>query len=143
MRQLFTSPRLENVEAVARLLNDAGIQTWISQARSYKGNRRGTFSYKESGHGSQPGVWIVKAEDLTRARALLIQAGLIESTRRDSFLPTPPSTAGGNEPLRRAHRVRLAVLMVLAMAVIATLVRTCGATREDRSHIVPVYTSPP
>ena len=31
MRQLFTSPRLENVEAVAKLLNEAGIETWISE----------------------------------------------------------------------------------------------------------------
>ena len=144
MRQLFTSPRLENVEAVAKLLNEAGIETWISESRSYKGNRRGNFSYQDSTRNAQPGVWIVKAEDLTRARALLIKAGLIESTRPDSYLPAPPaSSAGGNEPLRRAHRLRLAVLMVLAVAVILTLVKTCGGTREDRSHIVPVYTSPP
>jgi hypothetical protein len=144
VRQLFTSPRLENVEAVAKLLNEAGIETWISESRSYKGKRRGAFSYQDGGRGSQPGVWIVKANDLTRARALLIEAGLIESTRPDSYLPAPPpSSASGNEPLRRAHRIRLGVLMVLAVAVILTLVRTCGATREDRSHIVPVYTSPP
>ncbi|MCI1710225.1 MAG: pathogenicity-like protein [Chiayiivirga sp.] len=144
MRQLFSSPRLENVEAVARLLNEAGIDTWVSESRSYKGNRRGTFSYKDSDRASPPGVWIVKAEDVTRARALLIEAGLIESTRPDSYLPAPPpSSASDNEPLRRAHRIRLGVLMVLAVAVILTLVRTCGSVREDRSHIVPVYTSPP
>ena len=146
MRQLFTSPRLENVEAVARLLNEAGIETYVNDARSYKGSRRRSFSYKESPYGdSQPGVWIVKADDVTRARALLIEAGLIESTRPDSYLPkAPPSTASSNEPLRRAHRLRLGLLMVLACAVILTLVRACGAQpEEDRSHIVPVYTSPP
>ena len=145
MRQLFTSPRLENVESVAKLLNDAGIDTWISGSRSYKGNRRGTFSYQDSTRGAQPGVWIVRADDVTRARAILIEAGLIESTRPDSYLPAPPpSTTSGNEPLRRAHRFRLGVLLVLTVAVILTLVKTCGANREeDRSHIVPVYTSPP
>jgi hypothetical protein len=148
MRQLFTSQRLENVEAVAKLLNEAGIETWVSEARSYKGNRRRTFSYKEHDRpGSQPGVWIVKADDVTRARSLLIEAGLLESTKPDSYLPAPPpSQAGGNDPLRRAHRVRLVLLMVLACAVILTLARTCApqkAPPEDRSHIVPVYTSPP
>jgi hypothetical protein len=146
MRQLFTSPRLENVEAVAKLLNDAGIETWINDGRSYKGNRRRSFSYKDAEFGgNQPGVWIVRADDVTRARALLIEAGLIESTRPDSYLPTaPPSRASGNEPLRRAHRIRLGVLMLLAVAVILTLVRACGRPpEEDRSHIVPVYTSPP
>ena len=146
MRQLFSSPRLENVEAVAKLLNEAGIDTWINDGRSYKGNRRRSFSFRDSdgGSGNQPGVWIVHANDVTRARALLIEAGLIESTRPDSYLPpTPRPSSGGNEPLRRAHRIRLGVLMVLAVAVILTLVRTCATPREDRSHIVPVYTSPP
>jgi hypothetical protein len=148
MRQLFTSPRLENVEAVAKMLNDAGIETWISEGRSYKGSRRREFSYKESAmQGTQPGVWIVKADDVTRARALLIGAGLLDSTRPDSYLPTPPpSTAGGNEPLRRAHRVRVVLLMLLTGAVILTLARACSTPRpepEDRSHIVPVHTSPP
>lgn len=146
MRQLFTSARLENVEAVAKLLNEAGIETWISDARSYKGNRRRTFSYKDAaGSGGQPGVWIVKADDVTRARALLIEAGLIESTRPDSYLPSaPPSSAGSNEPLRRAHRIRLGLLMLLAVAVILTLVRACAPPPvTDERHIVPVYTSPP
>jgi hypothetical protein len=146
MRQLFTSQRLENVEAVAKLLNDAGIETWVSEARSYKGNRRRTFSYKDADRGgNQPGVWIVKAEDVTRARALLIEAGLLESTKPDSYLPAPPpSPHAGNEPLRRAHRIRLVLLMILAGAVILTLARACARPEPiDERHIVPVYTSPP
>jgi len=145
MRQIFSSQRLENVEGVAKLLNDAGIQTYISDSRSYKGNRRGTFSYQESGRAAQPGVWIVKAEDVTRARQLLVDAGLIESTRPDSYLPkAPESKVSTNAPLARAHRVRLALLMVLTLAVIATMVRACGGEKPvDESHIVPVYTSPP
>jgi hypothetical protein len=67
------------------------IETYVSDARSYKGNRRGTFSYQQSGRGqSQSGVWIVKAEDVTRARQLLVDAGIIESTRPDSYLPKAP-----------------------------------------------------
>jgi hypothetical protein len=146
MRQLFTSQRLENVEGVAKLLNEAGIETYVSESRSYKGRRRGSFSYKDSERGlAQPGVWIVKAEDVTRARQILLEAGLIESTRPDSYLPkAPESKAGTNAPLARAHRIRLAVLMVLALAVIATMVRACGGKQPvDERHIVPVYTSPP
>ena len=44
MRQVFTSPRLENVEAVAKMLRDAGIEVKITEARSYRGNRRSSFS---------------------------------------------------------------------------------------------------
>jgi hypothetical protein len=147
MRQIFTSPRLENVEAVEKLLNDAGIETYVSEARSYKGSRRRAFSYKQEARGSnQPGVWIVKADDLTRARELLRETGLLESTRpaSSSYLPSLPSSAETNDPLRRAHRIRLILLIALAFAVVVTVARGCRPEPpEDRSHIVPVYTSPP
>ena len=47
MRQVFSSPRLENVERVAALLREAGIETRVTQARSYKGGLRGDFSYRD------------------------------------------------------------------------------------------------
>ena len=47
MRQIFTSQRLETVEGVARLLEEAGIGTYISHPRSYRSKRRGQFSYSE------------------------------------------------------------------------------------------------
>ena len=39
MRQVFSSPRLENVERVSQLLEEAGIETRITHGRSYKGSR--------------------------------------------------------------------------------------------------------
>ena len=60
MRQVFSSQRLENVEGVARLLRDAGIEVRVTHGRSYKGNRRGTFSYREQ-EGPQPAVWVVRS----------------------------------------------------------------------------------
>jgi hypothetical protein len=145
MRQIFTSPRLENVERVAGMLNEAGIETWISQARSYKGQRRSTFSYKDSGFGSdQPGVWIVKAEDLTRAREIMRDAGLLESTRTDSYQRLPDSPRNQADPNRVAKRVRLTLLFLVAATAVFSLLRTCSpAPPEDRSHIVPVSTSLP
>ena len=40
MRQVFRSPRLENVEGVKALLEEHGIATYLSGGRSYKGSRR-------------------------------------------------------------------------------------------------------
>ena len=69
MRQIFTSQRLETVEGVARLLEEAGIGTYISHPRSYRSKRRGQFSYSEPVPANQqPAVWVRKPEDQPRAR---------------------------------------------------------------------------
>jgi hypothetical protein len=144
MRQIFTSPRLENVEAVARLLNDAGIQTYVSERRSYKGNRRRTFSYKDES-GEAPGVWIINADDLTRARELMREAGLLETTKPGSYardLPESPYRA--RDPSRTAKRLRLVLLGGVLLAATLSVLRTCNRERPvDERHIVPVYTTPP
>ena len=57
MRQVFTSPRLENVERVASLLHEQGIEARITNGRSYRGSRRSAFSYREADNESpQPAV---------------------------------------------------------------------------------------
>ena len=113
MRQVFSSQRLENVEGVAALLNEHGIETWISQARSYKGNRRRSFSYSDNAKDkpTPAAVWVVHAEDQPKARALLREAGLMETTRT-SYLPEhasapPPVTRG---PVNHAARIRMVML---------------------------------
>ncbi|MFA5685336.1 MAG: pathogenicity-like protein [Lysobacteraceae bacterium] len=121
MRRLFTSQRLETVEGVARLLNEAGIETWIEQRRAYKGNRRGQFSYNAPPGGSQPAVWIVRAEDQSRARALLREAGMIESSRdaHDPFRLPPMAT---QDPARQPRsRLNIRRVLLLAIAIIATV----------------------
>ena len=130
MRQIFTSPRLENVEGVARLLDEHGIETWISEGRSYKGMRRREFSYRDSGRSAQPAVWIVKAEDQTRARELLRAAGLIDSTRAtDSFLPGPfqPPPRATTPASAIALRIKLVLLAAIAGAGGLILFRVFGA----------------
>lgn len=120
MRQVFTSTRLENVEGVERMLNDAGIATKITQGRTWKGNSRREFSYTAKNHDTaqQPAVWVIHPDDFKQARELLHGAGLLEATRDASYLPenlqfrTPPADAGR----RRVSRVRMALLAGVALA---------------------------
>lgn len=127
MRQVFSSPRLENVEGVARLLNEQGIETYVSQARGYKGQRRTTFSYAESGRADTaqwPAVWIVRAEDQPRARELLREAGLLTATSK----PTSRSEVEVDfaqpvkKPMSAALVLRLRLLILAAIAGLTLLI---------------------
>jgi hypothetical protein len=119
MRRIFASPRLENVEGVARLLEEQGIEVRITDGRSYRGAIRGNFSYRDDAReGPEPAVWIVNAEDQPRARELMRGAGLLDSTRtpQDSYLSTRDDEEGPG-PRKRSGRLKLALLAAIAIAV--------------------------
>jgi hypothetical protein len=128
MRRIFTSPRLENVELVAALLKEHGIEARITNGRSYKGNRRGNFSYRDDTRTeAQPAVWIVRPDDQPRARELMREAGLLDSARSPtSFLATetllhPGDGDSGNASKRRMFLVKAALLIGIMVAVSAGL----------------------
>lgn len=124
MRKVFTSPRLENVEAVANLLREQGIAVKIDQGRSYHGKRRSTFSYRvqEDDQTPQPSVWIVHADDQPRGRQLLRDAGLLESSRagEGSYLPVSVLKRENPASVAKARRVtwfKAALLGLIAIGI--------------------------
>lgn len=127
MRKVFSSQRLENVEGVAKLLRDAGIEVRISDGRSYHGNRRGTFSYSDRGNAPTPAVWVVRSDQQVAARELLREAGLLDSTRPEegyasaNFRYQPQSSAGDRSPAQqRAFRFKVGlIVLIVAIAGIA------------------------
>ena len=126
MRQVFASPRLENVEGIAQFLEAQGIEVRITHGRSYKGGWGGRRTYRDSEGGPLPAVWVVKSEDQPRARQLLREAGLLDSTRgggSDSFL-APSVHVGSTEPgaakppaQKRAFRYKIGLLIAIVVAV--------------------------
>lgn len=126
MRQVFSSQRLENVETVAQMLRDADIEVRITNGRSYKGGRRGTFSYSESDAGGpKPAVWVVRSDDTVKARQILREAGLLESTR-ESFAgpsfrlnsdPTPAQAKSQSRALRFKLVLIAGIVIVGALAI--------------------------
>jgi hypothetical protein len=122
MRQMYTSPRLSNVEGVAKLLDEHSIENKITQGRTYKGVSRREFSFRETEKSKeeQPAVWVIRPEDYKRARELLIEAGLMEASTRESFLPETlqfKEEATRPDPATRIFRIKLILLVVIgAMA---------------------------
>lgn len=129
MRQIFSSPRLENVEGVAKLLGDAGVEVKVSDARGYRAVSRREFSYvpaKQDTQATQPSVWVVKADDYKRARELLMDAGLLDETRTgSSYLPEPLQFKEAAKPPQRQRigRMRIALLFAVGAMAFWTVLR--------------------
>ncbi len=117
MRQIFRSRRLENVEGVARLLGEHGIETHISQPRSYKGNRRRQFSFADH-NASESSLWIVRGDDISRARQVMAEAGLLQTERAEaSFVLQGHNRTATPENKRHstARKIRLALLVIVVV----------------------------
>lgn len=124
MRQVFSSPRLENVERMAEIMREAGIEVQVTGGRSYKGGRRRQFSYREAPRGDETAaVWVVRADDLPKARQILREAGLLASTVDEQGRYV--GLAGGfrpPEPEKRGNLgLRLRIIVVLIAAAVSAL----------------------
>ena len=125
MRQIFSSQRLENVETVAQMLRDADIEVRITNGRSYKGGRRGTFKYSEASTAAKPTVWVVRSEDNVRAREILRDAGLLETTRErfagPSFRLDSDSDGGSAQAKSRTRMLRIKLVLLAGIVVVGAL----------------------
>jgi len=119
MRQIYTSPRVENVDRVVAMLDEAGIATSVTNRRAYAGHdyRRPSYA-KPPDRDSWPQVWIVNANDQSRARALLRDAGVEPPTR---FADELAESRGNASPEARRNALVWRVRVFL-LAVIVTLV---------------------
>lgn len=131
MRQVFTSPRFENVEQVAQMLEDAGIQTKISNRPGFRHASKRDFSYTgRAPESTWSAVWVIKAEDQPRARKMLREAGLWETERERNEQSTLPSYAATAAPSRTpeltASRVRIALVVVTLILATLTTLRLAG-----------------
>ena len=119
MRQVYSSPRSENVDRVQAMLNEAGIATRVVNRDKLNRGRFQKFSYREQGNSKDwPAVQVVSAEDMPKARELLRAAGLMGSTRPDAETPMPRWEAPGNRPDDMAKRMRRAAMIGVLFALI-------------------------
>lgn len=131
MRQIFNSQRVETVEGVAQLLRDAGIEVRITNGRSYHSKRGSQFSYLDKEKATtHPTLWVVHADDQPRAREILRDARLLETTRRDH--PTAQfafrdEVAQADAPRNWPWRIRIGLLLLIAAVAMVVVMRHRGA----------------
>ena len=149
MRQVFTSARLENVERVAQLLRDAGIEVRITEGKSFnKGGFRGTRSYVDP-DAKKPAVWVVQSEDQMRAREILRDEGLMDSTRSGAegyALPafrTADLEATTSPSAKRAFRIKMALIAGIVIVLAVMLWRALGNMQAAPPSTQPALAIPP
>ncbi|WP_449427765.1 hypothetical protein [Rhodanobacter umsongensis] len=124
MRQIYTSPRPENIDRVVALMAEHGIEATVANRSNYNRQSWQRFSYtqRQDNRDSWAQVWITRADDYTRARELLRQIGIEPVIRHADELaaarnPTPE--------MRREHTVarvrRIVMLVVLAACAMVML----------------------
>jgi hypothetical protein len=115
MRQIYTSPRMANIERVVALLAEHGIQTSIGNRRAYQGSDWKRFSYTAKGdRDAWPQVMVVRADDQPLARKLLREAGLEPATRFADDLAAARGVGDAAHHSRASMRVKLVVLALIA-----------------------------
>ena len=128
MRQIYTSPRAENVDRVVSLLGDANIATTIRNRRDWQGGNWKRFSYSERGDSEAwPQVWVTDSNDQTRAREILREAGLEPSTRFADELAAARTTV---DPRRhRAQSMRIRMILLGLIGGVILLIASAYITR--------------
>ncbi|WP_266169460.1 putative signal transducing protein [Dyella subtropica] len=128
MRQLYTSPRPENIDRVVALLGEHGIECTVANRSNWNKPSYERFSYsqRKENRDRWPQVWVTKADDYTQARILLREIGIEPVIRHGEELalarnPTPE--------LRRqsvATRARRIVMLAVAGAFVVLMLRYLG-----------------
>lgn len=121
MRQIYTSPRLENIERMVALLNEHGIETRVTDRPVYQRASYNRPSFRDNNTESWPKVWISDAHDVPRARALLHDMG-IESATEHFAADLQFSAHAPNRGQRWTGRVRALLLLgIFSLLAVMTL----------------------
>ncbi|MGH8146935.1 MAG: hypothetical protein ACREPY_11435 [Rhodanobacteraceae bacterium] len=118
MRKIYASPRIENLERLTAVMAEHGIPTRVTNRRVYEGSSYKSFSYARPGHTDNwPALWVVHANDHTRARQLMRDMGIETPTRYAQELAAYRAGKSGGRSGRIATRIRTAVMAALVIAV--------------------------
>lgn len=124
MRQIYTSPRPESIDAVVALMAEHGIAATVENRSNYNRPSYQRFSYtaRNDDRSRWAQVWITHADDYPKARALLREIGIEPVVRHGEEL----AAARNPSPLDRRNRTvtrvrRIVLLVVLGVVAVAML----------------------
>ena len=128
MRQLYTSPRAENIDKVVALLNEQGIETTVNNRSNWNKPNYERFSYSQrrENRDSWAQVWVNRADDYTRARSVLREVGIEPVIRHGEELAAARNPSPDLKRRDVATRIRRIVLLAVAGAFVILMLRYIG-----------------
>ncbi len=128
MRQIYTSPRQENIDRVVALMAENGIKASVSNRSNYNRPTWQRFSYsqKQDDRSRWAQVWINHADDYTRARELLLGIGIEPVIRYGEELAAARNPTPEMRRARTVNRVRRIVLLLILAAFAMVALRYMG-----------------
>ena len=127
MRQIYTSPRQDNIDTVVALMAEHGIEASVANRSNYNRQSWQRFSYSQQreDRSSWAQVWITHADDYSQARKLLLELGIEPVIRHGEELAAARNPSPLDRRTRLATRIRrfllLAVLVVFAVQMLRYL----------------------
>jgi len=128
MRQLYTSPRQENIDRVAAMLTEQGIECTIENRSNYRrpSYQRFSYSQRNEDRDNWAQVWVTRADDYTRARALLKELGIEPVVRHGEELALARNPTPDMKRQSTASRIRRIVMLAVAGAFVVLMLRYMG-----------------
>ncbi len=128
MRQLYTSPRQDNIDRLVALLNEHGIETTVTNRSNWNRPTWQRFSYSERQDSREawPQVWINRADDYTQARALLRELGIEPVVRHAEELAAEREPTALQRRRSVVGRIRRVVLLAVAGVLMVMTLRYIG-----------------
>lgn len=128
MRQIYRSPRIENIERLVQLLAEQGIETRVSDHVVYQRPSYDRPSYFDSGDEAEwAKIWIVHTDDYPQAVDLLEKIGL--EPCKVSFFPEPLRNYVSTSRVRSdrlSRRLRLVLLVGITGIILLGAIRIFG-----------------
>ncbi len=126
MRQIYTSPRLENIDRMVALLGEHGIETRTTDRPIYMRSSYNRPSFRETDRQAWPKVWVANGADVPRARELLRSMGIDVAGETKAVPQLAFSDPSQAREQRMIGRVRALLLVTIFGLMLVMVLRGLG-----------------
>jgi hypothetical protein len=128
MRQIYTSPRQQNIDSVVALMAEHGIQATVANRSNYDRPtwQRHSYAPRRQDRSRWPQVWITHADDYSKARKLLIDLGIDPVIRHGEELAAARNPSPIDRRTQIATRIRRILLLTVLVVFAVQMLRYLG-----------------